>query len=88
MLRSYLKNRLTSFKSSILYHLKNSSISEKNFHELSGINLKKILIQKRLPNQMTINKIADFLKINSRDLLPPVQNHYVKIQRYKVFIVF
>ena len=78
-----LKNRLTSFRSSVLYHIKNSSISEKNFYELSGINLKKLLKQKKIPNQKIISKIADFLKINSRDLLPPVQNDYVKIQRYK-----
>ena len=77
-----LKNELNAFKSSLIYHLKNSSISKQNFFELSGIKLGEIFKKKKLPKDEVINKIANLLKINSRDLLPPVQNHYVKIQRY------
>mgnify|MGYP005997958545 CR=1 FL=1 len=77
-----LKNKIYSFKSSLLYHLKNSSISDHNFKELTGLNLNRLLKNKKLPNKKVIDKIATFLKINSRDLLPPIQNYYVKIQKY------
>ncbi len=78
-----LSNKIYSFKSSLLYHLKNSSISEQNFNELTGLNLKRLLKNKKLPNVKVVDKIATFLKINSRDLLPPIQKDYVKIQKYK-----
>ena len=78
-----LKNKIHSFKSSLLYHLKNSSISDQNFNELTGLNLKRLFKNKKLPNVKVVDKIATFLKINSRDLLPPIQNDYVKIQKYK-----
>ena len=77
-----LKNKVNAFKSSLLYHLNNSSISKQNFFELSGIQLKEIFKKKKLPNSNVINKIANILKINSRDLLPPIPDHYVKIQKY------
>ena len=77
-----LKNKVNAFKSSLLYHLNNSSISKQNFFELSGIQLKEIFKKKKLPNSNVINRIANILKINSRDLLPPIQDHYVKIQKY------
>lgn len=77
-----LKNKFNAFKSSLLYHLNNSSISEKNFYELSGIKLDKMFKKKKLPKDNVINKIANILKINTRDLLPPIQSHYVRIQRY------
>ena len=78
-----LKNELSAFKSALIYHLKNSSFSKENFSEVSGINLAKILKQKKIPKQNILNKIAKALKINSRDLMPTVQYDYVKIQKYK-----
>ena len=77
-----LKNKLNAFKSSLLYHLHNSSISKQNFYELSGIKIQEIFKKKKLPKSNLINKIANILKINTRDLMPPIQDHYVKIQKY------
>ena len=45
-----LKNKVNAFKSSLLYHLNNSSISKQNFFELSGIQLKEIIKRKKLPS--------------------------------------
>jgi hypothetical protein len=78
-----LKNKFNAFKSSLLYHLNNSSISKQNLYELSGIKLKEILKNKKIPKANIINKVANILKINIRDLNPPIQEHYVKIQKYK-----
>ena len=58
-----LKNKLNAFKSSLLYHLHNSSISKQNFYELSGIKIQEIFKKKKLPKSNLINKIANILKL-------------------------
>ena len=59
------------------YHLNASSIS---IHDIKQ-RLKIKISKNSLPNMKTINKIANYLKINLRDLLPPMKSKAVKIQK-------
>jgi transcriptional regulator with XRE-family HTH domain len=77
-----LKNKIYSFKTVLNYFLKNSSMSIEVFNKKIGINLKKILSKKEIPDQKVIKKIAGLLGINERDLTPPVIESEVKIQKY------
>ena len=46
-------------------------------------NLKKDKLQKKIPNIVIIKKIAKYLNLNLRDLLPPHSFIDVKVQKYK-----
>ena len=53
----------------------------KTFMNCQELKFRKFL-KKNYLNLILINKIANILKINTRDLMPPIQDHYVKIQKY------
>lgn len=77
-----LKNETYSFKSTLNYFLKNSSISDELFKNKIGIDLKKILTQNKIPNSKIVKKITKLLDINERDLSPPIMKEKVKIKKY------
>ena len=70
-------NKYKSFYENLNYHLNASSIS---IHDIKQ-RLKIKISKNSLPNMKTINKIANYLKINLRDLLPPMKSKAVKIQK-------
>jgi len=72
-------NKYKSFFENLDYHLRAASISMAHLNK--KINFKKN--EKKLPSLEKISKIADFLQINIRDLLPPMKSKAVKIQKYK-----
>jgi hypothetical protein len=63
--------------------LNNSSISINFLEKEIKYNLKKIKSQKKIPNTIVIKKIAKYLNLNLRDLLPPNNPTDVRIQKYE-----
>ncbi len=82
-LKLNLKNKIHSFKTVLNYFIKNSSISNEVFKDKIGIDLKKILLKKKIPNSKMLKKITKLLGINERDLTPPIMESEVKIQKYR-----
>ena len=74
------KNSISSFVSNLEKHLKASSLTKKMLEKEIKINLKKI---NKIPELKVLQKIANFLTVGVRDLLPPNKDHEVKIQKYK-----
>tara|TARA_A100001015_G_scaffold170946_1_gene189995 strand:+ start:6240 stop:7541 length:1302 start_codon:yes stop_codon:yes gene_type:complete len=77
-----LKNEKISFWSNLENILKNSSLTYNEFQRNSSINLRKLKLNKKIPNDNYLRKISKFLNINIRDLLPPSNTVEVKIQKY------
>jgi hypothetical protein len=78
-----LKTEYDSFWSNLLKFLNNSSISINFLEKEIKYNLKKIKSKKKIPNTIILKKIAKYLNLNLRDLLPPNNTVDVKIQKYK-----
>jgi methylphosphonate synthase len=78
-----LENKLQSFKSNLNYYLKVSSF---NLEELSkranDENMQNIFSVNEIPSFEIINKIADALNINLRDLMPICDEDQVKTLKY------
>ena len=70
-----------SFFDNLKYHLKASSIPISDLNKKTGFNLSKNI--KKLPDLKKLNKIAKYLNISLRDLLPPIKSESVKIKTYK-----
>ncbi len=81
--RLNLKNSRDSFWTNLNHYLKISSLSTNEFQRLFNLNLNKIMRRKNIPNYKSLNKIAQYLNLNVRDLLPPDNIVEVKIQKYK-----
>ena len=78
-----LNTEYDSFWSNLLKFLNNSSISINFIEKEIKHNLKKIKSKKKIPPLVIVKKIAKFLNLNLRDLLPPNNIVDVKIQKYK-----
>ena len=78
-----LNTEYDSFWTNLLNFLNNSSISINFLEKVIKYDLKKIKSQKKIPNTNIIKKIAKYLNLNLRDLLPPNNPVDVKIQKYK-----
>ena len=71
-----------SFWSNLMKFLNNSSISIKFLEKNINHNLQRIKSKKKIPKIIIIKKIAKFLNLNLRDLLPPHNPTDVKVQKY------
>jgi len=78
-----LNTEYDSFWSNLIKFLNNSSISINILQKGIRYNLKKIKSQKKVPNTIVIKKIAKYLNLNLRDLLPPNNPVDVRIQKYE-----
>ena len=78
-----LNNECDSFWSNLLKFLNNSSISINFLEKEIKYDLKKVKSQKKIPNLIIVKKIAKYLNLNLRDLLPPNNLTDVKVQKYK-----
>ncbi len=84
--KKYRINNKTSgnyFWSNLNKFLDNSSTTIDVLQREIKNNLKKLKTQKKVPQHKIIVKIASFLNLNTRDLMPPRKNNSVKIQTYK-----
>ena len=77
-----LNTEYDSFWSNLIKFLNNSSISINYLEKGINQNLQKIKSQKNTKNN-NYKKIAKFLNLNLRDLLPPHNPIDVKVQKYK-----
>jgi hypothetical protein len=78
-----LNNEYDSFWSNLQKFINNSSITINILEKEIKYKLKKDKSQKKIPQMATIKKIAKYLNLNLRDLLPPHNPTNVKIQKYK-----
>ena len=78
-----LNNECDSFWSNLSKFLNNSSISINFLEKEIKYDLKKIKYQKKIPNPIITKKIAKYLNLNLRDLLPPSNTTDVKVQKYE-----
>ena len=78
-----LENEFEAFKSILNYQMKVSSVTKENFMERGKINLDDILKRNSMPSIDELKKISKILNINLRDLIPPIKEHAVKINKYK-----
>lgn len=78
-----LNNECDSFWSNLSKFLSNSSISINFLEKEIKYDLKKIKYQKKIPNPIITKKIAKYLNLNLRDLLPPSNTTDVKVQKYE-----
>ena len=78
-----LNTEYESFWSNLIKFLNNSFITFNILEKGIKFNLKKIKSLKKVPNIIIIKKIAKYLNLNLRDLLPPKKIADVKIQKYK-----
>lgn len=82
-LRMDISNELEAFKSSLVKHFKNSSLSEEKFKQLCGLNYDKLIKANFLPDFEILKKISSTLSIGVNELLPNVKDYQVKIQKYE-----
>jgi transcriptional regulator with XRE-family HTH domain len=75
-----ITNEYKSFYENLNYHLKASSISLKELNKITKLNITKK--KTKIPNFDKLNKIAKFLNISLRDLLPPIKSRSVKIKKF------
>ena len=75
-----LENKLKSFKSNLIYYLKVSSFSlDELSNRVNDKSLLNILNINKLPNFEMIDRIANALNINLRDLIPIYNEDQVKV---------
>ena len=74
-------NKFKGFYDNLNYHLRASSISLETLKEKTKIKISKK--SSKIPNFQVIEKIAKFLNVNLRDLIPPIKSNSVKIKKFK-----
>ena len=72
-------NKFKGFYENLIYHLNAASLPIEILNKKIRFKKKK----KKLPNFQKILKIAKCLKINLRDLLPPIKSEAVKMKKYQ-----
>ena len=77
-----LNNEINGFKSILEYQMKVASITKQNLKENLGIDFNDLCKRNKIPDIEIIKKIANFLNLNIRDLLPPIQDYQIKIKKY------
>ena len=82
-LKINLKDEYNAFWSNLEKQINNSFISFNMLNELLNYDLGSLKRNKKIPKINTIKKIAKYLNLNLRDLLPPNNLTDVKIQKYK-----
>ena len=75
-------NKKNIFKNNLEYFLNIGSIDKKYFEKETKIKLKKLFKNKKNLSIKILNKIANFLNVNLKDLMPPIKFDQVKIQKY------
>ena len=72
-------NKFKGFYENLIYHLNAASLPIEVLNKKIRFKINK----KKLPNFQKILKIAKCLKINLRDLLPPIKSEAVKMKKYQ-----
>ena len=83
LVKKYKINTSSEYKSfyeNLKYHLRASSISMETLLEKTKFKINKN--GSKIPDFNKLEKIANFLNINLRDLIPPIKSKSVKIKKF------